>query len=278
MFARNVAPGVWRLPFESSTLPPFDHTNGWLITQRDRAVLIDPGFRDLSGLEMLQGALAASGATELEAVWLTHTHTDHVEGLGRLRDLHPTVEVFVHELEISRLDVTSRTVPLRGGDALDVGGRAIRVLHTPGHSPGHVAYLLEDVGWGFVGDLVAGRGPVWVGSPEGDVAAYLGSLDRVARERARVLAPGHGDPLTDPEAAISWARRHRLDRETQILAVLRGASRAFTVPELRARVYADLATGLEPLAERALVAHLEKLVAESRIQRVGSDPSFAYRA
>lgn len=277
MFARNVAPGVWRLPFDSSTLPPFDHTNGWLIVDGVQAVLIDPGFRDLAGLQMLAGALAASGARRLVAVWLTHTHTDHAEGLGRLRDAHPDVDVYVHGSEIARLVVADRVYAIEDGAVLAVGERQALALHTPGHSSGHMAYVLADVGWTFVGDLLAGSGPIWIGAPDGDVAAYLESLERIRSLRARVLAPGHGDPLMDPDAAIGWARDHRLQREKQILRALEGAARPLTVAGLLEEVYPALGLGLASLAERSLIAHLHKLVEDALVERVGDDPQGPYR-
>ena len=273
-----MASGLWRLPFASSTLPPFDHTNGWLIDEAGRAVLVDPGFHDAGGLALLDGALAAAGLDRIDAVWLTHAHRDHREGLGDLLARWPGLTVVVHPAEAARLGVDASVEPVADGATLDVGSRRVDVLHTPGHSPGHLAFAVRDVGWMLVGDLLAGHGSVWVGAPEGDMRAYLGSLDRIEAERPTALGPGHGEPLRDPRAALRRTRDHRLDRERQVLQVLHAEATPVRVPELRARVYPDLAPHLASLAERTLVAHLEKLVAEGRVEALGDDAAGPYRA
>lgn len=280
--ATHVAPGLWRLPFNSSTLPPFDHTNGWLVVDGSSAALVDPGFRDAHGLELLAGALRAAGAEQLTGIWLTHAHHDHCEGLSRVTDVHPRVPIHVHGLEASRVDmgVSPRAfvVEVHDRDVLTVGDRTVRVLHTPGHSPGHVAYVLDDIGWILAGDLLAGHGSVWVGAPEGDVRDYLESLARIGRERPKAIGPGHGDPIADPRAAIEAASAHRLEREAQIVSALAmptqsmsaqaAARRGLTLAELRTRVYPNLEPALGALAERSLAAHLDKLIAEGRAEQV----------
>lgn len=273
--------GIWRLPFASSTLPPFDHTNGWLLEHAGRAVLIDPGFRDRGGLTLLDAALAEAGANRLDEIWLTHTHRDHREGLEELLRRWPGLMTRVHRLEADRLELDAPVISIEDGQRLwvgsELGGRAVDVLHTPGHSPGHVAYSVPDVGWILAGDLVAGHGSVWVGAPEGDVAAYVASLDRLANARPRAIGPGHGDPLLAPLEALSRTREHRLDRERQILRAVKAAGAPATVEMLRASVYPDLAPGLTDLAERTLIVHLRKLSDEGAVERVGSDERGPYR-
>ena len=318
MREREVAPGVWRLPFASRTLPPFDHTNGWLLVDADDAVLVDPGFRDGAGLTMLDAALGGAGVRSLSAIWLTHAHRDHTEGLGAALRAWPHAEVVVHAHEAHRLDARQpargssggvrlrvlgplqehdRTAPgdvvpgsADGGAAhvgatgvaegavfeLAVGRRRARAVHTPGHSPGHLSFVLEDVGWVFAGDLVAGHGSVWVGAPDGDLGAYLRSLERLRVMRPAVLAPGHGDPRSDADAALIAARDHRLQREAQVLSAVQ--DRSMSVPEIRVVVYPLLDPALVPLAERTLVAHLDKLLAEGRVTRAGGDADATYRA
>ena len=274
----QVARGLWRLPFPSSTLPPFDHTNGWLIAAADRAVVIDPGFRDARGLELLDEALNAAAVERIEAVWLTHTHRDHREGLPHLVRRWPDLKVRVHAAEADRLDVDVSIEDAEDGAKLLVADRAVDVLHTPGHSPGHVAFAVRDVDWILVGDLLAGRGSVWVGAPEGDVRAYLASLERIEALEPHALGPGHGDPIDDAHDAVRRTRAHRLDRERQVLDALQAEAGPITVSDLRARVYPELEPGLASLAERTLIAHLEKLVAEGRVEAIGDRADGSYRA
>ena len=110
------------------------------------------------------------------------------------------------------------------------------------------------------------------------MCAYLASLDRLARERPAALGPGHGEPLHEPLAALRRTRAHRLDRERQVLDALRAERELATVPALRARVYPELAPELASLAERTLIAHLEKLVAEGRVEVLGDSSEGPYRA
>lgn len=278
MRARQVAAGLWRLPFASNTLPPFDHTNGWLIARSHSAVLVDPGFRDANGLAMLGDALQAAGAERIEAVWLTHTHPDHREGLPDLLARWPDLTVVVHAAEADRLDTAATIHRTEDEATLPVADRRVDVLHTPGHSPGHVSFAVRDVGWILAGDLLAGHGSVWVGAPEGDMRAYLASLDRIAAERPGTIGPGHGEPIRDPRKAVRTTRAHRLDRERQILDALRAERSPATVAALRGRVYPDLEPRLASLAERTLVAHLEKLVEDGDVEPASDGPEGAYRA
>ena len=103
--------------------------------------------------------------------------------------------------------------------------------------------------------------------PEGDVAAYLRSLDRLAALEPRILFPGHWDPVADAMAKIDEYRRHRLEREAQVLAeVRRGPG---TAAELTRRVYGELDDKLMVAAEMTLRAHLRKLVNDGEVRQVG---------
>jgi glyoxylase-like metal-dependent hydrolase (beta-lactamase superfamily II) len=148
-------------------------------------------------------------------------------------------------------------------------GMSVTALRTPGHAPDHLAFWLADDRVLFTGDLVLGRGSSMVTYPEGDVAAYLRSLDRVAALAPRMLFPGHWDPVSDAGAKIAEYREHRLARERQVLEAL-ATGGAGTAAELTERVYAgELAArgGRELLAaaEMTLRAHLRKLADEGRV-------------
>src|SRR5215831_3826071 len=162
-----------------------------------------------------------------------------------------------------------------------VGAHAVGVvLVTHGHAD-HLAFWMPDDRVLFTGDLVLGRGSSMVTYPEGDVAAYLRSLERVAALRPRILFPGHWDPVVEAEARIADYREHRLARERQVVGELetRGPG---TAPELTERVYAAELAGLEEreqllrAAEMTLRAHLHKLVEEGRVTE--RDERFALAA
>jgi glyoxylase-like metal-dependent hydrolase (beta-lactamase superfamily II) len=141
----------------------------------------------------------------------------------------------------------------------------VMALHTPGHSADHLCFWLAGSRAMFTGDLILGRGSSMVTYPEGDVAAYLRSLERVAALEPRVLYPGHWEPVGDAMGKIQEYRAHRLEREAQVLdEVRRGAG---TASELTRRVYgAELDEQLMVAAEMTLRAHLRKLVDDGAVR------------
>lgn len=269
----RVSRHVWRLPLPSRTLPPFDHVNVHLVVSNGVGVVVDPGSAGGEAARATADALAHAGVRLLKAVLLTHTHPDHVAGLPALLETHPGCAVYVHPLEAARLSLAS-TVALEDDRRVVVGDATLRSVHTPGHSPGHLAYLVEEDGVALVGDLVAGRGSTWVGVPEGDVEAYLASLERLRRLSPTRLAPGHGPLVEDADATLAAAAEHRRERERQILRAL--APGASDLATLRQRVYPALPPEAHDLAERSLLAHLRKLMHEMRVLHLGENASGPY--
>jgi endoribonuclease LACTB2 len=270
-----LAPGLWRLPLPSRTMPPFEHTNHFVVQAGGVGALVEAGFADPQDASRIRTALEQTGVRFLKAVLLTHTHPDHVAGLGALRQAFPEVPVFVHPAELPRLELPDLRA-LQDGRVLTVGDLTVTALHTPGHSPGHLSYYLEDSRTVLAGDLVAGQGSSWVGHPEGDVAEYLASLERLRSLKLRALAPGHGEPTQDPYTKLNEARRHRLARLEQVHAALQEAPRTLT--ELRALVYPDVPEALERLTEMSLLALLKKLMSDLRVLHLGEDESGPYAA
>src|SRR5439155_22727510 len=118
----------------------------------------------------------------------------------------------------SRQQVRAVRFPeLADGDVVRIGRLNLTALYTPGHAPDHLAFWMAEDRVLFSGDLILGRGSSMVTYPEGDVAAYLRSLDQVAGLRPRMLFPGHWDPVMDPPAKITEYREHRLARERQVM-------------------------------------------------------------
>lgn len=247
--------GVWRLPLPSLTLPPFDHTNSYLLGTGDDGVLIDCGSDDPAVLDALEAFLNKRGVTRLRALLLTHTHADHDAGAAALKERFGLV-VYAHPLEGAHYEALEDGATIYG----------VRAHHTPGHSPGHLSF--EVTGALLVGDLLAAQSSTWVGLPGGDVAAYMASLGRlgqlvVARD-IRVLGPGHGPVVTEPLERLDAVRAHRLEREAQVLAAL---SHPRTLTKLREAVYPELSPEAERAADGSLLALLEKLVREGLAAR-----------
>jgi glyoxylase-like metal-dependent hydrolase (beta-lactamase superfamily II) len=227
-------------------------TNTWVLGDDPVKVVIDPGPDDDAHLDAIRRAL---GGAALGVVLVTHAHADHLELADRLaREGQARV---------------ARHPELADGDVVRAGPLSLTALHTPGHAPDHLAFWMEEDRVLFSGDLILGRGSSMVTYPEGDVAAYLRSLARVAELQPRMIFPGHWDPVADAPAKIAEYREHRLARERQLLDELdRGPG---TAEELTRRVYEAEVGGSEPLlraAEMTLRAHLRKLEDEGPVREL----------
>jgi len=225
-------------------------TNTWIVDAGPVVAVIDPGPDEGSHLAALKRRLAQR---TVGVVLVTHSHPDHLPLAERLAAPH---------------SASVRRYPeLHDGDVVRVGNLNITTLHTPGHSADHLAFLLAEDGAIFTGDLILGRGSSMVTYPEGDVAAYLRSLDRLAALQPRILFPGHWDPVPGAMAKIEEYREHRLEREAQVVAEMRRGSG--TVAELTRRVYGDLDEKLLAAAEMTLRAHLKKLIDDGAVRQRG---------
>lgn len=274
---------VWRIELPVDTLPPYDHTNAYLVVDAGVALLVDPGSELPEALPLLELALRRSGARMLKGVVLTHTHPDHMGGVELIRSAglggHEQVPVYAHTLEAPRLPASWDVVHLQGERTLMVGDVAVRCLHTPGHSPGHLTLFVENAGEArpeiaLVGDLAAASGSVWVGVPEGDMVEYLASLAAIQELKPRLLGPGHGPLIPDVQRRLSEMAEHRLDREAQVLAAL--TEGPATSSDITARVYKGVPSSVIDLAEKSVQAHLLKLMRELKVVHLGEDESGPY--
>ena len=159
---------------------------------------------------------------------------------------------------------------LAGGETVRLGDAAtLRVLHTPGHASNHLCYLLQEEKTLFAGDHVMQQSTVVINPPDGDMAAYMASLAKIATRNDRLYLPGHGPPLPDPAPFVAALAAHRREREQKVLEALREARRA-TATALVPPVYGpELDPRLVPGAARSLLAHLIKLAAEGAAVRDG---------
>ncbi len=262
-------PGVLLFPLATATLPPAAHTNAYLLG-RGETVLVDPGSSRSEEIDRLAAALDAArerlGRRVVE-IWLTHHHRDHIGGVESLRQ-RLGVPVRAHRLTAERLGAAGIAVDghLRDGERVELAGDPLfplRALHTPGHAAGHLCFLDETGGSLIAGDMVAGFGTIVIDPPEGDMEAYLSSLERLRSLAPATLFPAHGPTIADPIAKLQEYLRHRSWREERILGAWEGGLR--TPAEMLASVYDDAPAEALPLAERQILAHLEHLRRRGRI-------------
>jgi glyoxylase-like metal-dependent hydrolase (beta-lactamase superfamily II) len=229
------------------------------IVGHERPAVIDPG-PDVGGHR--DAILAALGGRRPVAILLTHAHADHSELAGPLA--HATGAPVLAALGRSGDgDDSAHSRRLADGDAIGTDAGDLHVVATPGHAPDHVAFHWPDERAVFVGDLFMGQGDTTlVAPPEGDLAAYLRSLDRIASLAPSVLYPAHGPPLTDPAEAVARYRRHREARIEQVVRALRQAGPSRPRELLDAVYGADLHPQLRLAAEGSLHAILGYLTAE----------------
>ncbi len=250
-------------------------TNTYLIGA-ERVMIVDPGPADPAHIAAI---VAAVEGRPVSHILVTHTHRDHVDGLPLLREAFaaPTVGEGPHRE--SRALQAGETNPFRSagdydfkpdiviadGDVVDNGEVAVSAIATPGHAANHMAYALgEDC---LTGDHVMGWSTTVVAPPDGSMAAYLRSLDRLLQERHSRYLPGHGDAIDEPRKAVSAMRSHRLMRERAIVERLRNGDE--TIPALVAALYAGLDPRLEGAAGLSVLAHLEKLADDGRVTSEG---------
>ncbi len=164
-----------------------------------------------------------------------------------------------HRIEVFR--------PLADGDRIETEGATLRGVHTPGHAPDHLCFLLEEERALFSGDNVLGVGTTVIPSQSGDLAHYMASLERILKERPTRIYPAHGPCIEDGSAKIREYIAHRLEREAQILAAL--AQGAECVGEIVKIVYAAYPEALHAAAGQSVTSHLIKLEREGRVLRAG---------
>jgi len=163
---------------------------------------------------------------------------------------------------------------LRDGDVITGEGFALEAVHTPGHTSNHLCYSLKEEDALFSGDHVMGWSTTVVAPPDGDMAAYLRSLEKLLQRGDRIYWPAHGGAIRDPKAFVCALLRHRLAREAEVIAAIRAGCRR--IPEIAERIYRGLDPRLVRAASFNVLAHLNKLVEENRVRADGDGPDATY--
>ena len=255
----SLGQGIRRIVAGNAGLMTGPGTNTYLFGMREVAIL-DPGPDDARHLEAI---LEAAGSA-IRWIIVTHTHPDHSPLASRLARLTGAKVLGLPPPGDGRQDATfvPQHMPI-DGERLSVGECELIAIHTPGHASNCVCYLLERERLLFTGDhVLEGVSPVIL-PPDGDMSAYLHSLDKLQSHDFERIAPGHGGVMERGKEILSALRAHRLAREEKVLRTLSRLGEA-TLDELTPVVYDDVDALRHRWARLTLEAHLIKLARESR--------------
>lgn len=260
----ELAPGVRRIVAPNPGVMTGPGTNTYILGVHDVAV-VDPGPAIGRHVDAIVDAVGLA----LRWVLVTHTHPDHSPAASPLAKRTGAALLGRPAPGGRHQDASFQPDRiLEDGDRIAGSDFDIEVIATPGHASNHLCYRHAQLGWLFTGDHIINGSTVVIDPPDGSMSDYLESLQRLVRLEISAIAPGHGDVIAEPYAAIDWIIRHRLEREGRVAAAVRETP-GLTAPELVARVYADTDPALHELAERSLLAHLQKLALDGRIRRAG---------
>jgi glyoxylase-like metal-dependent hydrolase (beta-lactamase superfamily II) len=238
-------------------------TNQYLLG-RDEITVIDVALPTDENIRVLLERAAARGGGKIEKILLTHIHKDHSGGALELKKRSGAkLGLFASR----RGFLGAEDFVFNDGETLAFDGGELKVVHTPGHESGHCCFLEPHDGLLFTGDHILGRGTTVVAPPDGDMALYLQSLEKLRDLDMEVILPGHGPAIDDPHAKIEEYLSHRLARERQILAEVEREAR--TIGAVTERIYAGIEPVLMPAARRSVEAHLIKLEREGLVARDG---------
>jgi glyoxylase-like metal-dependent hydrolase (beta-lactamase superfamily II) len=237
-------------------------TQTHIVGTADLAV-IDPGPDDPAHIAALIHAIDGRPVT---AIVVTHHHRDHSPATRPLQAITgaPIVGAAPFDIDTAhaRGDASfdAAYAPDRvmaDGDTITGEGWTLAAIATPGHTSNHLAFALPETNALFSGDHVMGWSTTIVSPPDGDMAAYMASLEKLMRRDDRVYYPGHGEAVDKPQRLVRGMLGHRKQREGQILRLLR--SEPQPIGRMVAQMYVGLDARLVPAAERSVLAHLYDL-------------------
>ena len=264
-----VAPGIRRIIARNPGPFTFRGTGTYVVGEGQVAV-IDPG-PDLP--EHVEALLMDLAGEEVTHILVTHTHRDHSPAAAAVKEATgaPTYGFGPHAggrrgeagvEEGGDWDFTPDIV-VKDGDEIAGNGWRFEAVHTPGHTSNHLCFALPDQGVLFSGDHVMGWSTSVIAPPDGDMASYMASLDKLLGRRNSVYWPTHGPAITEPKEHVRAFIAHRREREAGIVECLRAG--VGQVDAMVERLYLGLDPSLRRAAGRSVLAHLLDLIARGAV-------------
>lgn len=258
--------GVFQLPIPSNTLPPADRTNAFIIGDAGAArLIVDPSPANRAEFDKLCAHLVGRGISE---VFITHHHPDHRQfanalacHLGVPIAMSADTRMRILKRQPSWLDGLTVRTRVDGDIVTTWLGHPVRVITVPGHDEGQLALMPDNRAWCIVGDLIQGVGTVVIAAPEGDMAKYFATLEKVIALQPQVIWPSHGSALGGT-FYLEQTLKHRRLREAQVKAL---SETGQSVDAMLATMYPDTDPRLLPLARMNIDSHLAKLRAEGAL-------------
>ena len=252
------------------------HGTGTYVIGHGTVAVVDPGPLLPGHIEALKHALRGETVSH---ILITHTHRDHSPAAAPLKRewAAPTFGFGPHGggrieagavVEAGGDEAFVPDIVTTDGDVVEGAGWTVEAVHTPGHTSNHLCFHLREENALFSGDHVMGWSTTIVSPPDGDMAHYVASLDRLIARDDAVYWPTHGAPIRNPGAFVPALKAHRMAREAQVLACLRDGLTA--IEEMVPRIYAgDIPAALYPAAARSLLSHLVWLVEKEHVRAEG---------
>jgi glyoxylase-like metal-dependent hydrolase (beta-lactamase superfamily II) len=252
------------------------HGTGTYIVGRGEVAVIDPGPLLDEHVEAIKTALKNERITH---ILITHTHNDHSPAAAPLKAAtgaatygfgphgagkkHDGIDVEEGGDTAFRPDVV-----LKDGATINGKGWTFDALYTPGHTSNHICFALREEKALFSGDHVMGWSTTVIAPPDGDMAQYFSSLEKLTGRDDRHYYPTHGNPIASPQAFVRTLIEHRHARERQIAECLkRGVT---NIPDMVAVIYSEVDKRLHPAAAMSVLAHLQHMVATGRVVTNGT--------
>lgn len=266
----QLEPGIARVLAHNPSAFTYFGTQTYLIGDGEVAV-IDPGPDLPEHLFALEQAIAGRAVA---AIMCTHTHRDHSPAARPLAERADAPIVGCAPLALEtvgpRADASfdgdyAPDRVLADGEAIMIGGEPVTAVATPGHTSNHLCFSYR--GALFSGDHVMGWSTTVVVPPDGDMADYMRSLDKLRKRDDRVYYPAHGPAVTNPQQYARHLLDHRMQREKQILKLV--GQRARDVPDIVAQAYPGLDPRLTVAAGGSVLAHLIDLERRELVARRG---------